>query len=119
MIKKTAVIIKGNPKYVEGNKEAERFYNRIKKFLESLGYQVVFDSGFSHTLPPMADLWIGHSRGADRLRFAPKGVKTIALGVNLPRSINHPQDQVAISDCYHYIFTKEMKYKIKKVLEII
>jgi hypothetical protein len=30
-------------------------------------------------LPPGGKLWIGHSRGGDRLRFAPKGVATLRL----------------------------------------
>lgn len=112
---KKAVIIKGNPKYVEENNEAERFYAQIKKFLENLGYEVTMDPCLPHTLPPKANLWIGHSMGVFRLRFAPKGVKTLALGDNSPRAINHPKDTATPPDRYHYIFTKKMKDTIKDI----
>ena len=65
---KTAVIIKGNPKFIDNNKDADSFYEEIKSFLEDLGFEVSFDKGEPYTSPDKADLWIGHSRGADRLR---------------------------------------------------
>lgn len=114
---KTAVIIKGNPKYIEGNIEAERFYQQIKRFLEKLGYEVSFDAGLSDTLPPKADLWVGHSIGATRFRFAPKGIKLVSLGSSLPGSINHPKDHATPPDRYHYILTKKMKERIKEFLK--
>ena len=58
--KPTAVIIKGNPEYISGHDD---FYEEIKDFLEELGYKVSFDEGAPYTVPPKADLWIGHSRG--------------------------------------------------------
>ena len=136
---KTAVIIKGNPELVSGNPRADAFYNELKVFLESLGFVVVFDPGESHTTPPAALVWIGHSRGADRLRFAPEG--TVVIGIGAPQSeegnnfpvVNHPDDEMAKlvykngrvvkndnkipDDTYHYVLSDEMKEKIKKILE--
>lgn len=78
-----AIIIKGNPKYLRNHKVkpmAEKFYAEIKQLLEAKGYEVEFDPGKPYTLPKIfAAVWIGHSRGIDRLRFAPQRVKTIAL----------------------------------------
>jgi len=115
---KTAVIIKGNPKFVIGNPDADRFYNEVKSFLEEQGFSVTFDAGEAYTSPVKADLWISHSRGADRLRFAPKGTKTIMLGIQ--GGINHPEDRSLvrgdIPEKWHYILTEEMKEKIKMEL---
>ena len=39
-----------------------------------------FDEGKPYTIPKVyRAVWIAHSRGIDRLRFAPSRVKTIAL----------------------------------------
>ena len=115
---KTAVIIKGNPKFVANNPDADRFYDDVKNFLEELGYSVTFDPGKEYTRPIDADLWISHSRGADRLRFAPEGTKTIMLGIL--GGINHPEDRSLvrgdIPEKWHYILTDEMKEKIKMEL---
>lgn len=35
---KTAVIIKGNPKFVTGNKDAGKYYADIACFLEEIGF---------------------------------------------------------------------------------
>jgi len=85
-----AVIIKGNPKYISNNPDADSFYGDVKQHLEQLGYRVSFDAGKPFTSPPSADLWVGHSRGADRLRFAPEGTRTVALSV--PGGVSHPED---------------------------
>lgn len=81
--KPVAIIVKGNPKYLNNEKVkplAEALYAEIKKILEEKGYAVEFDAGKEYTQPREgAAVWIGHSRGIDRLRFAPKGVKTIEL----------------------------------------
>lgn len=115
---KTAVIIKGNPKFIEGNKYADAFYNDLKDFLVMLGYEVDFDAGEPHTVPHKADLWISHSRGSDRLRFAPEGTKTIALGTE--GGINNPDDHALkpgdVPEKAHYILTEEMKEKITQQL---
>lgn len=137
---KTSVIIKGNPKLVENNKSAEAFYLELKLFLESLSYEVLLDLGEPYTTPPTADLWIGHSRGSDRLRFAPEG--TIIIGLGVPTSVegnnfavvNHPRDELAhrvyeggkiikgedtghLDDTYHYVLTEDMKKEIVEIIE--
>ena len=133
--KPSAVIIKGNPKWIKGNDLAAKFYNQIADHLRQKQYSVTFDKGEPHTQPPVADLWIGHSRGVDRLRFAPKGTKTIDL-----TPLEHPVSQMVmqrqdairkqygverVSDLppeaqltpppHHYFFTKEMKQRIDAV----
>ena len=81
--KHLAIIIKGNPKYIkipQIKPLANKFYNNIKLMLEQLGYIVKFDAGLPHTLPDInANVWIAHSRGIDRLQYAPKNIITIAL----------------------------------------
>jgi GNAT superfamily N-acetyltransferase len=109
----TAVIVKGNPKYIDGNAQADKFYGKLAKFVESKGYAVSFDPGTPHTSPKKADLWIGHSRGIDRLRFAPKGTATIAMGSpEIKGTINHPLDKAAVGKTptkHHYMLTSPMK----------
>jgi hypothetical protein len=77
--KKTAVIVTGNPLFVKGNPSAIRFYGEIEEYLKGIGYAVSRDPGDAYTSPPKADIWIGHSRGADRMRFAPKGTLTMTV----------------------------------------
>lgn len=78
-----AVIVKGNPKYINMpavKAMADHFYGEIKQLLEAKGYRVLFNVGRAYTSPnPKAAVWIGHSRGIDRLQFAPPHVRTIAL----------------------------------------
>lgn len=135
---KTAVIIKGNPKLIDKNKKAEEFYIELKKFLEKLGYEVSFDPGEPYTQPKEADLWVGHSRGSDRLRFA--GTNTIVIGIGVPEStnentfpiVNHPNDLLAkkkysdgkiiseeadVSDDEHYVLSDVMKSKIEDIIK--
>lgn len=81
--RKKAVIIKGNPYYLEQGPDTagyRAYYKDIENELRNAGYgDVVYDKGESGTSPPPADLWVGHSRGASRLRFAPKGTKTLNI----------------------------------------
>jgi len=81
--KPLAVIIKGNMDRLKTNSihnTANLFYNDIKKQLEMKGYRVEFDAGLPYTIPnENAVLWLGHSRGADRLRFAPKHIETFEI----------------------------------------
>lgn len=81
--RKKAVIIKGNPYYLEQGPDTAgyaAYYKDIENELRSAGYDdVVYDRGDPMTSPPPADLWVGHSRGASRLRFAPKGTKTLNI----------------------------------------
>ena len=119
--KKTVVIIKGNVKYAS---EAEFFYSDLCNFLTTLKLQVSFDDGVEYTSPPKADIWIGYSRGIDRLRFASKKTQTIAIGGEWESAINHPQDNTVFSDQlspvipnkYHFILSEEMKKKLKKLV---
>lgn len=96
--KLTAVVIKGNPRYLGGANRAvaRKFYRDVKRTLQRSGYRVSFDPGKPFTAPKAADVWVGHSRGADRLRFAPKGTKTIALGApGYKNAVNNPLDNTA------------------------
>lgn len=81
--KPLAVIVKGNPKYIADPKmrnKAEALYGRVKNILEGKGYRVTYDAGAEMTRPDVnAEVWVAHSRGIDRLRFAPDGVKTYAI----------------------------------------
>tara|TARA_R110000822_G_scaffold72631_9_gene174583 strand:+ start:279 stop:710 length:432 start_codon:yes stop_codon:yes gene_type:complete len=118
----TAVIIKGNPDYISDHND---FYEEIKSFLEGLGYEVSFDEGAPRTSPPKADLWIGHSRGSDRLEGATPEYAKAALAIGVPDptnqpfpAINHPDDQPEVGkepSKWHFVFTDEMKNKIKEI----
>lgn len=127
MHKLTAIIIKGNPKFIVGNKRAEEFYQEIKNFLETLSYQVSFDDGAPYTSPKKADLWIGHSRGIDRLRFAPKGTRVLVFGASDTQAINHPDDNSTqitypsniVPNKFHYEFTDAMQQAIVDITKKI
>tara|TARA_B100000123_G_C25739526_1_gene433123 strand:- start:979 stop:1404 length:426 start_codon:yes stop_codon:yes gene_type:complete len=124
----TAVVIKGNPKYLSKFPDQSRkFYNDIRDFLVSLGYKVSFDEGKPFTQPKKANIWVAHSRAADRLRYAPDGTKTIAFG-SIPmkgdswKTINHPEDNKELNSDQeyepteeHFIFTVEMKEELAKL----
>jgi hypothetical protein len=79
----SAVIIKGNPYYTKYGRDADKYkkyYKDIASLLREAGYtDISYDDGEPGTEPRKADLWLGHSRGADRLRFAPKGTKTLKI----------------------------------------
>jgi hypothetical protein len=136
---KTAVIIKGNPALITNNPRADAFYEDLEKVLILAGYDVRFNAGEPYTSPDSADLWIGHSRGADRLQFAPEG--TLVIGVGVPLStgettfpiVNNPEDKMSqrifsegkivegepletLDDDNHYILTEGMK---KQILDLI
>lgn len=103
--KPVAVIIKGNPAYVEDPKVrdiATAFYNEIKLILEDRGFSVVFDTGADYTIPDeKAAVWIGHSRGIDRLQYAPPGTKTIELQT-ADHTKSHTNKETRGSDPDHY-----------------
>ena len=77
------VIVKGNSKWVndpEFKPMADRFYQDISKKLQAKGHTVELDPGEPYTLPnTKADVWLAHSRGVDRLQYAPKRIKTWEL----------------------------------------
>jgi hypothetical protein len=108
-----AVVIKGNPKYIEGNEEADEFYAKVEEYLKELGYDVDLDPGEPYTQPEDGyDMWVGHSRGGDRLRFAPEGVKTLLLD-------DYEEDHAGLGPDIepgpnHYILNESMKEAIKE-----
>ena len=115
----TAVIITGNPKYIANNPDATAFYTDLKNHLQNKGYQVSFDAGKPHTAPKEADLWVGHSRGVDRLRFAPQGTATIALGAPHPDAINHPNDDPRVGKqpgLAHFTLSDDMKDRMEDLM---
>jgi hypothetical protein len=121
MVRKKAVIVKGNPRFIRGNQEARRFYLKLAAFLRCLDYLPAFDRGEDLTLPDGAtSTWIGHSCGAGRLRFAPAHVSVQALDSLDPGAINHPEDDVFTSfhltgdlpPHAHYVLTDEMREAI-------
>lgn len=62
-----AVLVTGNPRYI--NKPiAVNYYKEIVNFLKSNGVDTIIDPGNDYTCPPKADFYIGHSRGASRIR---------------------------------------------------
>lgn len=80
--KPIAVVVKGNVDRMSdaSKKLANKLYLDIKSKLESQGYKVEFDEGLPNTLPRTdADVWLGFSRGADRLQYAPSNVKTYKI----------------------------------------
>lgn len=100
--RRSAVIIKGNPARTQPEAYGG-LYEALAKKLKAAGYDITFDAGAPHTVPPKADVWIGHSRGADRLRFAgeEKVPLAIAIGSHQKGAINHPGDVVDIApDAY-------------------
>lgn len=106
--KPLAVIVKGNPKYITDPKvknKADAFYSRIKVIMEQKGYRVSYDAGEERTRPDVtADVWIAHSRGIDRLRFAPDGVRTYALETK-GTTEGKTNDQIGF-DPEHYLLSE-------------
>lgn len=104
-----AYVIKGNPKAMEADPAAyDAFYNAVKKYMEDQGVSTDFDAGEPHTQPPGGRYWIGHSRGADRLRFAPEGVRTLRLDDY--EAAPHP-------DPGHYTFNDEQRAAIARLIK--
>jgi hypothetical protein len=131
----TAVIIKGNVKYVKNNPKAEAFYNDISSYLIQKGYKVSFDSAES-TILPAADLRIGHSKGLNKLNLCKnERAKLLAIGALPEKSKNtriifenHPVDEQFLRECSaglkfdipideHYIFTNAMKKTIDRLTD--
>jgi len=119
---RSAVIVKGNPKYIADNPRADAFYADLAKLLSSRNYEVTYDPGDEYTVPPAADLWVGHSRGADRLRFAPPATQTIAVGSGLPGAVNHARDVVDrpagsfVPPSAHYQLSRDMRQKLDALI---
>lgn len=114
-VDRKAVLITGNPKFIQNNPAADDFYHQIENHLGSLGYDVTRDAGEPHTSPPPADLYVTHSRGADRLRFVAPSARSVMFGSHREGAINHPEDRPKEGLLHetphpsHYVFTNEMR----------
>lgn len=121
-----AVIIKGNPKFIN-TALAKTYYSDIEKYLKALGYKVEFDDGADYTRPRQdADLYVAHSRGVGRFEFMEERnkAKFVKLG-SLDGAIN-PEDKKWQEEVWHpgiktppphehFIFTDIQKDAILKV----
>jgi len=73
-------------------------------------------TGEPYTVPSAnADLWLGHSRGADRLLCAPDHVKTICVDDFQRWNSNEPLEEGGLPPNEHYEITDEL---IKEILSI-
>lgn len=126
-----ALIITGNPRFVDGSETAQQFYREIKNYLGKIGYTVHFQSSADVCVPPAtADLLIGHSNGLRKLNHYINGGKLLAFGAIPEKATNskivfanHPVDEAYLKKCHyrkrydypipeHFIFTDEMKTAI-------
>ena len=106
----TAVIVKGNPRWTEGaHKDVSRqFYDAMTALLQDQGYGVSEDPGEPFTQPVDANLWVGHSRGIDRLRFAPATTRTVSVDdYQVPFDFD-PNDPDWNPPDSHYALTPEL-----------
>ena len=99
-VKPLAIIIKGNPKYLEDpivSDLAKVFYKTVRRMLREQGYRVRMDAGEEYTIPSSkAAVWLAHSRGAGRLKHAPVNVKTYELKTKAVAGLN--PDHYVLSD---------------------
>lgn len=106
------MIVKGNPKYLNDRKvknQADAFYARIKSLMEQRGYRVTYDAGEERTRPDVtADVWIAHSRGVDRLRFAPDGVRTYAIETK-GSEVGKTNDEIGFDPDHYLLSEKDIK----------
>lgn len=121
------VIVKGNPKYIK-NKLAREYYFQIESFLVDNGAtEVVFDPGEDFTCPDRsADFYIGHSRGASRIRCMKTGEEWRFLQFGDPDGIMHPKDRKwheqvesgspSSPPKEHFLFIDEQKEAIRKLI---
>ncbi len=116
MVKPLAIIIKGNPKYINDPKisaMAIAFYLEIKRLLVAKGFRVTFNSGTAYTTPKLtAKVWIAHSRGIDRLQYAPASVQTIALRTRDRGSDGYKTKDEPAHDPLHYQLSAEDRIAI-------
>lgn len=104
MAQNIAVIITANTERKPPPRKGD-LYPKLEALLREQGFVVEYDPGREKTTPRKdAKVWVGHSRGCDRLRFAPAGVTTIAVGSPVrpwaPKPVNHPGDQPDRVDDY-------------------
>lgn len=106
----TAVIIKGNTKRITPQ-IYKGIYEDLKKILEEMNIQVSLSESEPYTTPPFADIWIAHSRGVDRLQFAPKKTLTIKMGSPDKDALNHPEEITSLNPEEFDKLTDEQKSK--------
>lgn len=122
---KVAVVIKGNPFYIDDDVNAFLFYGSLGDYLCSIGYAVVrfFDAGTAVGFLPAADIYIGHSMGIESLAGLSKKDKKIKLGVkdgiyhqddNCIGKVGRPKKDFRPNK-FHYILTDEMKEAISSI----
>ena len=122
-----AVIIKGNPKYLD-NDLARNYYQDIESHLRSVGFdQVEHDAGEDFTRPRQdADLYVAHSRGVGRFDFMKESAKSKFLKFGVVEGVIHPTDKKWQEEVWypgiespppkeHFLFTKEQKSAITKI----
>lgn len=111
--KPLAIIVKGNPKYLrlpEVKPMAEQFYSDLHDRVASKGYEVRFDEGKPYTSPDeSAEVWIGHSRGADRLDYAPNHIKTIYLQTNDTHHIHGIADRTGRGPKHYQLSSRDLE----------
>lgn len=117
-----AVLITGNPFFIKTD-VAKRYYAEIIRYVESLGVEITTDPGAPCTCPPVADFYIGHSRGCDRLMCfddEPGEVHFLCFGDE--GGINHPVDTEWLRapkgtpPDEHFSFTLEQKQAIHSLV---
>lgn len=131
MAKLSAVIIKGNPKYIDNNPLATQYYQAVETYLKQLGVNdIAYDAGADYTCPRKdADLYIAHSRGCSRIRCF-EDLKDPAPFVMLgdARGVIHPKDAhwqahvwtsdtAALPPHEHYEFFSEQRAAVKQAVE--
>lgn len=126
--KPSATIVKGNPDHVKDNEKAKEYYDEIANYLREKGFSVETDPGKRKTVPSEEDdLWIGHSRGVERLQYAPDDIKTLAFGAPEEDAYTHPKDRKLMLEegreyepvDEHYQFIDEQMQAIDKAVQEI
>lgn len=111
--KPLAIIVKGNSKYIEDPEIkplAKRFYSEVKDILKAKGYKVKFDPGLSETRPDItAKVWVAHSKGISRLKYAPPGIVLVALETLKDDGYSEDHYRLSTNDYKHLEAIKEVK----------
>lgn len=114
-----AIIIKGNPKYIEDPRVksmADQFYAAIALILARGGLRVSFDAGEPLTVPQAgAAAWVAHSRGADRLQYAPPNVLTLEIVADSCMSQEGGADACGFSPSHYRLSAQDVEALEKMV----
>lgn len=123
----SATVIKGNPSFVQGNPLAEEYYSKISAHLKSLGVtKVTLDEGAPYTRPPLSDVYIGHSRGVDRLQYVRnrRGSSSVSLGD--PDGVIHPKDlewhsagMKGSPPKEHFMYTEDQRAAVEEAVKSV